>query len=110
MDQSTIRAVLIELSEHDIRLQSSLTAFSENLKEINTNLARVADSSIKLAERVKVLESDLSERTYKKHLLSSLAYLYPMIIIGLLVMTNLNHDKVQSLVSNLKSLTEITRE
>ena len=79
-----IKDQLIELAEHDLRLQSTLIAFNENLKQININLKEVTESSIKLSERVKVLESDLEDRSFKRNMTSALIKLYPLIIIALI--------------------------
>lgn len=103
-----LKGKLIELAEHDLRLQSTLIAFNENLKQININLKHLTESSIKLSERVKVLESDLEDRSFKKNMTSALIKLYPLIIISLIIMTNLDHSKIKNLIDNIQSVVQIS--
>jgi hypothetical protein len=101
-----IKSKIVELAEHDLRLQSIMIAFNENLKQINENVRHVTESSIKLAERIKVLESDMQERSFKKQIMSALMTLYPLIIIALVIMTNLDHNKIKNLMDSLHAVVQ----
>lgn len=101
------RSRLLELGEHDLRLQSTMIAFNENMKNINENIRHMADVSVKLSERIKVLESDLNERSIRKHLTVLLMTLYPLILGALIVFANLDRNKIHELIADMQAITKI---
>jgi len=102
-----IKFKLVDLAEHDLRLQATMIAFGENMKQINENIKEITNVSVKLAERIKVLEADFSERSVKRQLMMILMTLYPFIIGALIIIANIDHAKVSELMKTIQDLTTI---
>jgi len=85
---------------------TAIDALMESIKVINFNLNRLTETSEKLYSRINVLEQDLQERAVKKRVYKSLLALYPLLVVILLGVVNMDHYKINTAVKDFNSLTE----
>lgn len=85
---------------------TAIDALLESIRVINSNLNRLTETSEKLYSRINVLEQDLQERSARKRVYRSLLTLYPLLVVILLGLVNLDHYKINTAVKDFNTLTD----
>lgn len=93
----------------NVEMISTLNTLTESIKLINANLERLTDSTLKLYDRIDVLEKDLQERSIKRKLVKSMFAFYPFILIFLFTCLGIDHNEIATLTKDIRSIMQDTQ-
>ena len=91
-----------QLSENNHEIVKNISAIVVELNTINSNLNRMVDISNKITERITLLENDLQERIIRKKIYKSLITFYPALIVVLMILMNLDHQKIVEILTEIR--------
>lgn len=88
-------------------LADTVLILSESVKAINANLIQIADSCNTLSKKIVILEDDLQSRRVIAIIKKVLWGLYPVVVLALLTVTNIQHSQLIEMISYIKQILDI---
>lgn len=91
------------LRKHSHETNKSFVLLEENIRIINSNLEKMLTESVRLADKINILDEDLRDRVNKSKLIQKLASLWPLLLISVVILSTLDYHKISTLMQSASS-------
>lgn len=108
MAPATYEKPEIEKVERQVeQLAASVIQLSESMKKISDHMIEVADSCSTLKQKMVILERDFEDRRIIGFIKKAIWYLYPVLLLTMMVNYSSQHEQLVSLLQNVSSFLQI---
>lgn len=98
----------IQVDEKEMR--SSVNGLIQSIGGMNKNIENLTSCTEKIFDRINILEGEMKQREEKKKFYKSLVSVYPIAITILIIVFNMDHNKVVSAANDVAAIVNATKQ
>lgn len=99
-----------EIQTQEQEIHSSVSGLILSISGINKNIENLTSCTEKIFDRINVLEGEMKQREAKKQFYKSLISVYPIVITVLIIVFNMDHNKVVSVANDVTAIVNATKQ